>query len=188
MAYENENIVVQRIISNVVCKNILKFCDNVLQLIKKLDRSKNLKLSRLLNLRTWVLLVSTAAQDLGIIFYSTPSLDTHTNDIFKLAHHCLLDLYHFRKFLNIFALMLLVNVLVSSHLNYCSMLLFAVFGIYKSNLDQLEGVQNTLALVVSKQWHSNGLCKLCNGAQRTLVVRGSLTASRVCFTFKIFRL
>ena len=72
-------------------------------------------------------------------------MNVHIGNTCSKAFHGLYKIRQIRKFLNTNTTKTLVHAFVSSHLNYCNVLLF---GLSKIQLDRLQKIQNAAAKVI----------------------------------------
>ena len=72
-------------------------------------------------------------------FESEDTFDSHVGKVCNACHYHLRDLLHIRKFLTVDTAVLMANVVVSSRLDYCNILLFWVG---KGSVAKLQKVQN----------------------------------------------
>ena len=72
-------------------------------------------------------------------------LNVHIGKICSKAFRRLYNIRQMRKFLSVQSTKTLIHAFVSSHLDYCNML---VFGLSKYQLDRLQKVQNAAARVI----------------------------------------
>ena len=84
-------------------------------------------------------------KNLGVIFDSDNSFDNHISKVFQTCYCHLRDLWQIHKSLRVQTAILVVNAMVSSHLDYCDSLFYEVS---KSNIAKLRRVQNALCHIV----------------------------------------
>ena len=93
-----------------------------------------------------IILPSTSARNLGVIFDSDLSLTKHISATCKSCFYQICQLRQIRPSLDKSSAITLANSLVSSKLDYCNSL---YFGLPKSSLHRLQLVQNCLARAIS---------------------------------------
>ena len=84
-------------------------------------------------------------KNLGVIFNSDNSFDSHVAKVCQACYYHLSDLRRIRKFLSVETAILMANAMVSSRLDYCNYLLY---GVIKSNIAKLQRVQNVLCRII----------------------------------------
>jgi hypothetical protein len=89
---------------------------------------------------------SEKARNIGVVFDTTMSLDSHISQITRAAHHHIQNIGKIRKYLTTEAAEIIVHSFVTSKLDYCNALLQ---GLPKVLIDKLQHVQNTAARVVT---------------------------------------
>ena len=111
-------------------------------------KQQRLKVSDLTNLSLSndIIPVSSSARNLGFIFDSDMSFSEQINSVSKSCHFHIRDIRRIRHLLSLSAATALANSLVSSKLDYCNSL---YSGISQSNLNKLQGIQNSLARVIT---------------------------------------
>ena len=90
--------------------------------------------------------VSKSARNIGVIFYLTLSLKSHVNQVCRKSYFQLRNLGKLRQFFTQSSLEQLVHSFVTSQLDYCNSLFL---GLPKSQVQQLQRIQNTAARIVS---------------------------------------
>ena len=89
---------------------------------------------------------SPFARNLGVTMDADFNFQRHINNTVKSCHYHIRDIRRIRKHLTLDSATALANALVSSRLDYCNSLLYAVPAKY---LNKLQRVQNSLARVVT---------------------------------------
>ena len=86
------------------------------------------------------------AYDLGVLFDVKFCFTNHVNSVIKSCFISLRDLHHTRRFLSVDTSAVIVNALVSSHLDYCNSLFRSLSS---CNSTRLQYVHNSLARFVT---------------------------------------
>ena len=89
---------------------------------------------------------SKKARNIGVVFDTTMSLDSHISQITRAAFYHIRNIGMIRKYLTTEAAEIIIHSFVTSKLDYCNALLY---GLPKVLLDKLQHVQNTAARVVT---------------------------------------
>ena len=111
-------------------------------------KQQRLKFSQLttLSLDNDIIPVGSSARNLGFIFDSDMSFTDQINSLSNSCHFHIRDIRRIRHLLPLSAATALANSLVSSKLDHCNSL---YNGISQANLNKIQRIQNTLALVVT---------------------------------------
>ena len=86
-----------------------------------------------------------SARNLGVVFDSEMSLESHISKVCQTSYLHIRQIRKVRHLLDLNSAILIANSLVSSRLDYCNSL---YFGLPTSLLDRLQHVQNSLARAV----------------------------------------
>ena len=89
---------------------------------------------------------TTKARNLGVTFDDELNYQLHINNVVRNCNYYIRDIRRIRHLLDLDSAITLANALVSSRLDYCNSLMYAVPAVY---LDKLQRVQNSLARVVT---------------------------------------
>ncbi len=89
---------------------------------------------------------SQDARNIGVIFDSKMNMESHVNNVSKIAHFHIRNIGRIRKFLTKEAAETLVHAFISSRLDYCNALLY---GLPAHQISKLQKIQNTAARIVT---------------------------------------
>ena len=95
-------------------------------------------------------LPTDTVMNLGFIFNSGNTFTSHITKVCHACYHHLKDLRCIRKFLSVETAALLANSVISSQLDYCNSLLYAVS---KYNVAKLQEIPNPLCRIIFRTSH-----------------------------------
>ena len=90
--------------------------------------------------------VSSSARNIGVLFDSELSLESHVKQVCRKCYWQLRNLGKLRKFLNRNALERLVHAFITSQIDYCNSLFV---GLPSYLLNRLQRIQNTAARIIT---------------------------------------
>ena len=102
--------------------------------------------SKTISLHRWVV------KNLGVIFDSDNSFDNHFAKLCRTCYYHLHDLRRIRKFLSVKTAILLANAMVSSRLDYCNSLLYAVSKSNIAKLHRLDKMSHATPFLNKLHW------------------------------------
>lgn len=128
-------------------RNLLKLNDDKTEfLVITTKRGAKAVGDMCLRLDDCIINANSSARNLGVIFDSTFSLETHVSSICKKSYMQMRQIGQVRKYLDVDSCKKLVNALVLSRLDYCNSLLYKL---PKHLLHRLEKIQNTAARIIT---------------------------------------
>ena len=125
-----------------------------------------------------------SARNLGVIFDSEMSLESHVSKVCQISYLHIRQIRKVRHLLDLNSSVLLANSLVSSRLDYCNSL---YFGLPERSLDRLQRVQNSLARAVVPSVHRFDHITPTLNKLHWLPVRKRIIFKIATITFKILK-
>ena len=98
------------------------------------------------NIDSNIILSNNFAKNLGVVFQFDMSMDKHISDIVKSCFLQFRYFYRIRPLISKTAAIIIAQVLVHSHLDYCTSLFY---GLPKYSIHRIQKKQNTTARIVT---------------------------------------